>query len=45
MRWGEQCPLFAGQFCDHCLAGVRTCPGHALGGERESVTCEGREFA
>jgi len=41
----EQDPLFDGQLCDHCQACVRACPGHALGGERESVTCEGREFA
>lgn len=41
----EQNPLFDGQLCDHCQACVRACPGHALGGERESVTCEGREFA
>ena len=41
----EPDPLFAGRLCDHCLACVRQCPGHALGGERETVVCENREFA
>lgn len=41
----EPDPLFEEHLCDHCLACVRECPGKALGGEREAVTVDDREFA
>jgi len=41
----EPDPLYREELCDHCLACVRHCPGHALGGEKESVVCEDREFS
>lgn len=41
----EPDPLFRGSLCDRCMACVRECPGRALGGERQAVTVEGREFA
>lgn len=41
----EPDPLFEEPLCDHCLACVRECPGKALGGERQAVTVDDREFA
>ncbi len=40
----EPDPLLQEAICDKCLACVRKCPGHALGGKCESVECEGRVF-
>ncbi|MFA6929281.1 MAG: hypothetical protein WCT05_03060 [Lentisphaeria bacterium] len=40
----EPDPLFQEAICDHCQICVRDCPGHALGGQEESVECEGRRF-
>lgn len=41
----EPDPLLEESLCDHCRLCERTCPGSALGGERESITVEGREFS
>lgn len=41
----EPDPLLREPICDQCRRCVRECPGHALGGRRESVTVEGRTFA
>ncbi len=41
----EPDPLFSEKICDHCQACVRHCPGHALGGKREEMECEGRVFS
>ena len=40
----EPDPLFEEHICDKCMACIRSCPGHALGGERKSINVEGREF-
>jgi epoxyqueuosine reductase len=40
----EPDPLLREEICDKCQACVRKCPGHALGGQREEVSCEGRVF-
>ena len=40
----EPDPLFEGAICDHCQVCVRACPGRALGGEKKTVTVEGRTF-
>jgi len=41
----EPDPLLEEPICDHCLQCVRHCPGHALGGPRESTTVGDRTFA
>ena len=40
----EPSTIFKDHICDKCNICVKTCPGHALGGPRESVTYEGRTF-
>lgn len=40
----EPDPLLEEHLCDKCMACVRKCPGKALGGERQSITVEDREF-
>ena len=41
----EPDPLVREPICDRCLECVKHCPGHALGGRRESITVESRTFA
>lgn len=40
----EPDPLPQEHICDKCLICVKQCPGHALGGKRESIEVEGRTF-
>ncbi len=40
----EPDPLVREPICDRCLECVRKCPGHALGGRRESINVEDRAF-
>lgn len=40
----EPDPLLREHVCDKCKICVRDCPGEALGGERESIEVEGREY-
>ena len=41
----EPDPLVREPICDRCLECVRHCPGHALGGRRQSISVEDRTFA